>query len=83
MMLVWFIPENVFSMSSLLRLCFHRDVQLWWVPAGACDFGRLTLSAFPVIFIIYKMTFKGCPMVVLQYVTEGTFPFFLCRHIVS
>ena len=32
----------------------------------------LTLSAFPVIFTIYKMTLKGCPVVVLQCVTEGS-----------
>lgn len=57
---------------SLLPLCSHSNAQLLWGSACACDFGQLTLSAFPLIFISYKMTFKGCPMVVLQYVTEGS-----------
>lgn len=61
----------VFGPFLLLLLCSHRNVQLLRLSACACDFGQLTLSAFPVIFIIYKMTLKACPAVVLQYVTEG------------
>lgn len=57
--------------ASLLLLCSHRNVHLLLVSVCACDLGQLTLSAFPVIFIVYKMSFKGCPMVVLQYVSEG------------
>lgn len=66
----WFLTKNVFGMSLGHFAVSRRNVQLF--SACACDFGQLTLSVFPVIFIIYKMSYKGCPMVVVQYITEGS-----------
>lgn len=72
-LLGWIRTQNVFCMTLdhfiVAPLLSHKCAV---VKVLAYDFGHLALSAFPVIFIICKIIFKGCPMLVLQYVTEGS-----------
>lgn len=70
---VWVITEHIFGMSLdhfiVAPLFLHKCSA---VKRLAYDFGQLALSAYPVNFIICKMIFKGCPVVVLQRATEGS-----------